>query len=113
HPRAYGAFPRIIRKYVREDHVLTLPDAIRKMTSLPAQRMGFTQRGVIKKGMYADIVVFDPSRVKDEATFAKPNQLATGMDYVLVNGVPVIAHGEMTKKLPGKVLFGPGHVTKN
>lgn len=113
HPRAYGTFPRIIRKYVRKEHVLTLPDAIRKFTALPAQRMGLTQRGVIKKGMYADIVIFDPAKVRDMATFARPNQLAKGMDYVIVNGVPVIADGKMTHALPGKVLYGPGYVPDN
>ncbi len=109
HPRAYGTFPRILRKYVREDHLLTLPDAIRKFTALPAQRMGLTQRGVLKKGMYADIVVFDPTKIRDLATYAKPNQLSVGMRYVLVNGVPVISAGKMTHALPGKVLYGPGY----
>jgi len=107
HPRAYGTFPQIIQKYVERQHVLTLPDAIRKFTSLPAQRMGLTQRGVIKVGMYADMVVFDPAKVRDTATFEQPNQLARGMDYVVVNGVPVIADGKMTHALPGKVLRGP------
>ncbi len=104
HPRAYGTFPRILRKYVREENVLTLPEAIRKFSALPAQRMRFIDRGVLKKGMWADIVVFDPDAVGDLATFEKPNQLSTGMQYVLVNGVPVIAQGELTDALPGKVL---------
>ncbi|TAN03242.1 MAG: D-aminoacylase, partial [Rhodanobacteraceae bacterium] len=108
HPRAYAAFTRIITKYVREDHALTLPDAIRKMTALPAQRMGLAQRGAIKKGMYADIVIFDPARLRAPATFEQPRQLAQGMSWVLVNGVPVIADGRMTQALPGKVLRGPG-----
>lgn len=110
HPRAYGTFPRILRKYVREEHALTLPDAIRKFTALPAQRMRLTDRGVLKQGMWADVVVFDPSTITDKATFENPNQLSTGMDYVLVNGVPVIENGKMTGKLPGKVLRGPGYV---
>ena len=110
HPRAYGTFPQIIQKYVEQQHVLSLPDAIRKFTSLAAQRMGLTQRGVIKVGMYADIVVFDPAKIRDTATFERPNQLAEGMDYVIVNGVPVIADGEMTHALSGKVLRGPGYV---
>ena len=109
HPRAYGTFPRILRKYVREDGQLTLPDAIRKFTSLPAQRMRLTDRGVLKQGMWADVVVFDPATIKDLATFENPNQLAQGMDYVLVNGVPVIDGGKMTGKLPGKVLRGAGY----
>jgi len=110
HPRAYGTFPRILRKYVREEHALTLPDAIRKFTALPAQRMRLTDRGVLKKGMWADVVIFDPEKVTDKATFEEPNQLSVGMDYVLVNGVPVIAEGKMTGKLPGKVLRGAGYV---
>jgi dihydroorotase/N-acyl-D-amino-acid deacylase len=110
HPRAYGTFPRILRKYVREEGVLTLPDAIRKFTALPAQRMRLTDRGVLKQGMWADVVVFDPATVTDKATFENPNQLAVGMEYVLVNGVPVIAEGKMTGALPGKVLHGPGYV---
>jgi dihydroorotase/N-acyl-D-amino-acid deacylase len=95
---------------VREEKLLTLPDAIRKFSALPAQRMRLTDRGVIKKDMWADIVVFDPETVRDLATFEKPNQLAEGMHYVLVNGVPVIAEGKMTDSLPGKVLRGQGTV---
>jgi N-acyl-D-amino-acid deacylase len=108
HPRAYGTFPRILRKYVREERRLTLEDAIRKFTSLPAQRMRLGDRGVLKAGMWGDIVVFDPATVRDLATFAKPNQLSEGMRWVLVNGVPVIADGKATGALPGKVLRGPG-----
>lgn len=110
HPRAYGTFPRIIRKYVEQEHVLGLPDAVRKFTALAAQRVGLTDRGVIKVGMYADLVVFDPTKVRDLATYEKPNQLAEGMDYVIVNGTPVIDSGKMTHALPGEVLRGPGYV---
>jgi len=110
HPRAYGTFPRILSKYVREDKALTLEDAIRKFTALPAQRMHLTDRGVLKAGMWADVVVFDPATVRDRATFDNPNQLSEGMEYVLVNGVPVIEQGKMTNTLPGKVLRGPGYV---
>jgi N-acyl-D-amino-acid deacylase len=110
HPRAYGTFPRILRKYVREDHALTLPDAIRKFSALPAQRMRLTDRGVLKQGMAADVVVFDPATIRDLATFENPNQLSQGMEYVLVNGVPVIVDGKMTGALPGKVLRGPGYL---
>jgi dihydroorotase/N-acyl-D-amino-acid deacylase len=110
HPRAYGTFPRILRKYVREEHKLTLEDAIRKFSALPAQRMRLTDRGVLKAGMCADIVVFDPAAIHDVATFEKPNQLSQGMEYVLVNGVPVIDLAKMTGALPGKVLRGPGYV---
>ncbi len=109
HPRAYGTFPRILRKYVREEHALTLEDAVRKFTALPAQRMRLTDRGVLKQGMWADIVIFDPAEIRDLATFEQPNQLSQGMDYVLVNGVPVIAGGKMTGTLPGKVLRGAGY----
>jgi dihydroorotase/N-acyl-D-amino-acid deacylase len=108
HPRAYGTFPRILRKYVREDKTLTLEDAIRKFSALPAQKMKLADRGVIKQGMWADVVVFDPEQIRDMATFESPNQLAVGMAYVLVNGVPVIADGKMTNALPGKVLRGSG-----
>ena len=112
HPRAYAAFARIIAKYVREDHALALPDAIRKLTALPAQRMGLARRGVIRQGMWADIDIFDPAQLRAPATFEQPKQLAQGMSYVLVNGVPVIADGEMTQALPGKVLRGPGFERK-
>jgi dihydroorotase/N-acyl-D-amino-acid deacylase len=95
---------------VREDKVLSLPDAIRKMTALPAQRLRLTDRGVLKAGMWADVVVFDPATIRDLATFDNPNQLSQGMEYVLVNGVPVIDGGKMTGKLPGKVLRGEGYV---
>ena len=107
HPRAYGTFPRILRKYVREEKELTLPDAIRKFTALPAERMRLTDRGVLKQGMWADVVVFDPEKITDKATFENPNQFSVGMEYVLVNGVPVIAEGKATGALPGKVLRGP------
>ena len=109
HPRAYGTFPRMLSKFVREEKLLTLPDAIRKFTSLPAQRMRFTDRGVLKNGMWADIVIFDPEKIHDVATFENPNQLSVGMEYVLVNGEPVIDGGKMTGARPGKVLRGPGY----
>lgn len=108
HPRAYGTFPRILRKYVREEKKLTLEDAIRKFSALAAQRMRFTDRGVLKTGMWADVVIFDPETVRDVATFDNPNQLSQGMEFVLVNGVPVIENGKMTGALPGKVLRGAG-----
>src|ERR1700692_537180 len=109
HPRAYGTFPRALRKYVREEKKLTLEDAIRKFTSLPAQRMRLTERGVLKQGMYADVVVFDPETVRDVATFDDPNRLSEGMEFVLVNGTPVIENGKMTGALPGKALRGAGY----
>jgi N-acyl-D-aspartate/D-glutamate deacylase len=109
HPRGYGAFPRILRKYVREEKKLRLEEAIRKFTALPAQRMRLTDRGVLKAGMWADVVVFNPDEIRDFATFENPNQLSVGMQYVLVNGVPVIDQGKQTSALPGKVLRGPGY----
>jgi dihydroorotase/N-acyl-D-amino-acid deacylase len=104
HPRAYGAFPHILRKYVREEKKLTLEEAIRKFTALPAARMRFADRGVLKAGMWADVVVFDPETIRDVATFENPNQLSEGMQFVLVNGVPVIEGGKMTNALPGRVV---------
>jgi dihydroorotase/N-acyl-D-amino-acid deacylase len=109
HPRAYGTFPRILRKYVREEKKLRLEDAIRKFSALPALRMRLADRGVLKAGMWADVVIFDPQTVTDRATFESPNQLSEGMQYVLVNGVPVIDNGKATNVLPGKVLRGPGY----
>ncbi len=109
HPRAYATFPRILRKYVREAHLLTLPEAIRKFTALAAQREHLVDRGVIKRGMWADLVVFDPDSVRDVATYEKPNRLSVGMQWVLVNGVPVIADGKMTGATPGRILYGPGY----
>ncbi|HLH17568.1 MAG TPA: D-aminoacylase [Bryobacteraceae bacterium] len=104
HPRAYGTFPRILRKYVREEHKLTLEDAIRKFSALPAERMRLADRGVLKAGMWADVVIFDPATIRDLATFERPNQLSEGMRFVLVNGVPVIEEGKMTNALPGRVV---------
>jgi len=109
HPRAYGTFPRILRKYVREEKKLTLEEAIRKFSALPAQRMRLADRGVLKQGMWADVVVFDAETVRDLATFDDPNRLSEGMEYVLINGVPVIENGKMTNALPGKVLRGAGY----
>jgi dihydroorotase/N-acyl-D-amino-acid deacylase len=109
HPRAYGTFPRILRQYVREQHRLSLEEAIRKFTSLPASRLRLGDRGLVKLGLWADLVVFDPDTVTDRSTFESPNQLAAGMQWVLVNGVPVIADGKMTGALPGRVLRGPGY----
>jgi dihydroorotase/N-acyl-D-amino-acid deacylase len=108
HPRAYGTFPHILRKYVREEKKLTLEDAIRKFSALAAERMRIADRGVLKAGMWADLVVFDPESVRDLATFEAPNQLSEGMRFVLVNGVAVIEEGKMTGKLPGRVVVGQG-----
>jgi dihydroorotase/N-acyl-D-amino-acid deacylase len=109
HPRAYGTFPRVLRKYVREEHRLALEEAIRKFTSLPASRLRLADRGVLKAGLWADIVVFDPDTITDKSTYVAPKQLSVGMQWVLVNGVPVIADGVATQALPGQVLRGPGY----
>jgi N-acyl-D-amino-acid deacylase len=108
HPRAYGTFPRVLRKYVREERRMSLEEAIAKFTSLPASRLRLADRGVIKAGMWADLVVFDPQTITDRATFSEPNQLSFGMQWVLVNGVPVIGDGAATGALPGHVLRGGG-----
>jgi dihydroorotase/N-acyl-D-amino-acid deacylase len=108
HPRAYGTFPRVLRRYVREERRMRLEEAIAKFTSLPASRLRLTDRGVIKAGMWADIVVFDPQAITERSTFSAPNQLASGMQWVLVNGVAVIADGAATQALAGQVLRGPG-----
>jgi N-acyl-D-amino-acid deacylase len=108
HPRNYGAFPRFLGYYVREKKILPLPDAIKKVTSMPAAKMGLQDRGSLKEGNFADIVVFDPKSIRDKATFIDPHQYPIGIDYVIVNGKIVIDHGKQTGELPGKVLCGPG-----
>lgn len=107
HPRNYGTFARVLSVYVREKHVLNLEDAVRKMTSLPAGRLGLQDRGLLRPGMKADIAIFDPSRVRDRATFADPHQYAEGVSYVIVNGTVVLNDGKMTEARPGQVLLGP------
>jgi dihydroorotase/N-acyl-D-amino-acid deacylase len=108
HPRAYGNFTRVLGKYVREEKVLPLEDAIRKMTSAVALRLSIQDRGVLHEGMYADITVFDPATVKDRATFEQPHQLSLGVRHVLVNGVAVVRDGEVTGAMPGRAVYGPG-----
>ena len=105
HPRSYGTFARVLGVYVRERNTISLEDAIRKMTSFPAQRLGLTERGLLRPGMKADITIFDPASVRDTATFAKPHQYAIGFSYVIVNGEPVFEAGTMTPARPGKVLY--------
>jgi N-acyl-D-amino-acid deacylase len=108
HPRNYGTFPRFLGYYVRERKLLTLPEAILKVTSKPAAKLGLKDRGSLKQGNFADIVIFDPITIADKATFVEPHQYPVGIDYVLVNGTTIIDHGRHTEKLPGKVLYGPG-----
>jgi N-acyl-D-amino-acid deacylase len=108
HPRAYGNFARLLGKYVRDEKAATLPDAIRRMTSLPATNLGIKGRGVLKPGYYADVVVFDPAKIQDHATFEKPQQLSTGVRDVFVNGVQVLKDGKHTGAKPGRFVRGPG-----
>jgi len=104
HPRSYGTFPRVLGRYVREQSILTLEEAIRKMTSLPAERLGLEDRGLIHKGSRADVVVFDPTTILDNATFLNPHQYSTGIEYVIVNGQMVIGNGVYTGERPGHML---------
>ena len=108
HPRAYGNVARLLGHWVRDEHAATLQDAIRRLTSLPATNLAIKQRGWLKPGYYADVVVFDPATIRDNATFAKPQQLATGVDDVFVNGVQVLKDGTHTGAKPGRVVRGPG-----
>jgi N-acyl-D-amino-acid deacylase len=108
HPRAYGSFARVLGKYARDEHVLTLPDAIRKLAALPSANLGLDKRGLLKPDMYADLVVFDPATIADRATFEKPHAYAVGVRHVFVNGVQVLKDGEHTGKKPGRALWGPG-----
>jgi len=109
HPRAYGNYPRILGRFVREQHVLTLEDAIRKMTWAVAQRLSIRDRGLLHEGMYADVVVFDPRTIIDRATYEQPHQLSVGMKHVFVNGVAVVSDGKATGAKPGRVVRGPGY----
>lgn len=106
HPRSYGTFARVLGKYVRDEKIMTLEESIRKMTSLPAERFGIDGRGRLAEGFFADIAVFDPTTVKDDATFAEPHQYASGFEAVIVNGKPVLERGERSDELPGTVLRG-------
>jgi N-acyl-D-amino-acid deacylase len=108
HPRAYGTFARFLGKYVRDEKAATLEDAIRRLTSLPAGNLKLKRRGMLKTGYYADMVVFDPTKIRDHATFENPTQYSTGVVHVLVNGVPVVKDGENTDAKPGRVVRGPG-----
>jgi N-acyl-D-amino-acid deacylase len=108
HPRAYGNFARLLAKYVREEKVIPLQEAIRRLTSLPAGNLKIRKRGTLAPGNYADVVLFDANKIQDHATFEKPMQYATGMVYVFVNGVMVLSQGEHTGALPGRAIRGPG-----
>ena len=108
HPRAYGSFVRVLGKYVRDEKVITLSEAIRRLSAFPATNLGLDHRGMLKEGMFADVVAFDPATITDHATFEKPHQYATGVKHVFVNGVQVIKDGEHTGAKPGRALWGPG-----
>ena len=109
HPRAYGNFARVIGKYSRDEKVISLTEAIRKLSKLPATNLKIKNRGELKPGNYADIVIFDPANVQDHATFEKPHQYSTGMIHVFVNGVQVLKNGEHTGAKPGRFVKGPGY----
>jgi N-acyl-D-amino-acid deacylase len=108
HPRAYGNFARLLGRYVREEKLIRLPEAIRRLTDLPATNLGLRDRGRLAPGLFADVVVFDPATIADRATFEKPHQYAVGVRHVFVNGVPVLRDGEHTGATPGRALRGPG-----
>jgi len=108
HPRAYGNFARVLGKYSRDEKLMPIEEAIRKMSGFPATNLGLDHRGLLKEGMFADVVVFDPATLTDHATFAKPHQYATGMKDVFVNGIQVLKEGEHTGAKPGRALWGPG-----
>jgi hypothetical protein len=109
HPRGYGSFARILGKYVRDEHVLTMEDAIRKFSSLPAQQTKLENRGLLRPGYFADITIFNPQTVKDVATFDDPNRTSIGFEYVFVNGVLSVEHDKVTGQLGGRPLRGPGY----
>ncbi|MDX1582440.1 MAG: D-aminoacylase [Thermoanaerobaculia bacterium] len=113
HPRAYGTFPRVVGHYVREVGLFSLEEAVRKITSQAAARVNLLDRGVLRPGMKADILVFDPDEIQDLSTFEEPHQFSEGIDHVIVNGVPVLRDGEMTGALPGRILRGPGWTEKS
>jgi N-acyl-D-aspartate/D-glutamate deacylase len=108
HPRSFGTHARMLAKYVREENLIPLEEAIRKMTSFPAARLGLADRGLLRPGMKADVVIFDPHRIQDQATFKEPEQYATGIEWVFINGTAVVEEGKPTGALPGHVLLGPG-----
>jgi len=110
HPRAYGNFARLLGKYVRDEKVISLQEAIRRLTSLPAGNLGLDRRGMLKKGFFADVVIFDPNTIADKATFEKPHQFAVGVRDVFVNGVQMLKGGEHTGKFSGRALYGPGKI---
>lgn len=112
HPRAFGTFARVLGKYAREEKLLTLQEAVRRLTSLPATNLKLEKRGLLKKGFFADVVVFDPGSIRDRATYENPHQYAVGVEHVFINGTAVLENGVHTGATPGKVLRGPGYIGK-
>jgi N-acyl-D-amino-acid deacylase len=112
HPRGWGSYPRVLGRYVRDEHLLTLEDAVRKMTSQSAARVGLKDRGSIRAGAYADVTIFDPAHVRDLATFDEPNRYPEGINYVLVNGQIEVDGGRRTEANAGRPLRGPGYGRK-
>jgi len=113
HPRSFGTFTRILAEYVRTEHTMTLEEAVRKMTSQAASRVGITDRGLIRPGMFADITIFDPANVQDHATYNDPLHYSTGVKYVFVNGKAVVFDGKITDERSGRALRGPGYKAAN
>ena len=108
HPRAYGSFARVLGRYVRDEGLLPLTEAVRRLSALPASVLKIKERGALRPGYFADVVVFDPATIRDHATFEQPHQYATGMRHVFVNGETVLRDGEHTGAKPGRVVRGPG-----
>ena len=109
HPRAYGTFARVLGKYVREEKLLTLEEAIRRLTGLPASNLKLEKRGLLRPGYFGDVAIFDPAKINDLATFEDPKKYAVGMTHVFVNGVQVLNHGEHTGLRPGRIIRGHGY----
>ena len=110
HPRAYGNFTRLLGRYVRDEKLISLQEAVRRLSGLPATTLGLDRRGFLKEGMFADVVIFDPATIADAATFERPHQYSVGVRHVLVNGVAVLKDGEHTGATPGRAVWGPGRV---
>ncbi len=108
HPRAYGNFARLLGRYVRDEKLISLEEAVYRLSGLPATNLGLAGRGILREGMFADVVVFDPAQIADRATFDQPHQYAVGMTHVFVNGVQVLKDGEHTGAKPGRALWGAG-----
>src|SRR5213596_2001964 len=113
HPRAYGNFARLLGRYVREEKIISLAEAVKRLSGLPATNLGLDHRGFVKEGMFADVVVFDADTIADRATFENPHQLAVGVKHVFVNGLQVLRDGEHTGAKPGRALWGPGKISQS